>query len=60
MPDDLDDVECVAIVLADQVEREAVRFVREHTEISDSLPAMPSARMWRNIAEALDRGQRRQ
>ena len=55
MTDDLDDVECVAIVLVDQFARTAARFVRDQAEISAPLPEMPSAETWRDIATAIDK-----
>jgi hypothetical protein len=55
MPNDLDDIERVAITLVAQIGRSAVLLVREQAELSDALPDLPSAETWRDIADAIDR-----
>jgi hypothetical protein len=55
MANDLDNIESVVTVLVDQIGRAAVRFARNQDESMDALPEMPSAEMWRDIANAIDR-----
>jgi hypothetical protein len=55
MGDDFDGIECVAMMLADQIGRVAARLVRDHAEIADVLPDMPSAETWRDIRNAIER-----
>jgi hypothetical protein len=58
MTDELEDVECVAMVLADQFGRAAERLARDYAEVADTLPDMPSAKTWRDIAHAIERVRR--
>jgi hypothetical protein len=55
MPDDLDDIERVALALVAQIGRSAALLVREQAELADALPDLPSAETWRDIANAIDR-----
>jgi hypothetical protein len=48
MADSLDDVECIAIVLADQLGREAARLVRNRAESTAVIPEYRSLALPRN------------
>jgi hypothetical protein len=58
MADDLDDIECVAMVLVDRFGRAAARFVRDQAEMADALPDIASAETWQEIARAIERTRR--
>jgi hypothetical protein len=53
--DDSDIVKSVARGMIERFGDGAVGFVREQAEIADALPDMPSAKAWRDIADAIKR-----